>query len=159
MKDVRENKTNSMFGQPGLLLVLALVILAAVGWLNYRELVASADALSARRLMAVQLAGTILAGLLLLGFCVLLKRRILVRSRRQAEEAVRQSEERLSLAIAAADLCTWDWNILSDEEVWSPCCLELFGLGLDPHMTYHRFLEAILPEDRDRIDRAIRTAV
>src|SRR5258707_8558265 len=103
MKDVQVRKAISMVGQPGLLLVLALAILAAVGWLDYREMAASADAVSARRLMAAQLAGAILASLLLLGAFALLKRQILARHRWQAEEAIRQSQERLSLAIAAAN--------------------------------------------------------
>ncbi|MDB6064095.1 MAG: sensor hybrid histidine kinase, partial [Pedosphaera sp.] len=159
MKDVQVRKTISMVGQPGLLLALALVILAAVGWLNYREMAASADAVSARRLMAAQLAGAILASLLLLGAFALLKRQILARHCRQTEEAIRQSEERLSLAIAAASLGTWDRIIPSDEVVWSPRCYELFGLSPNTPMTYQRFLEAVHPEDRDRIERAVRADV
>src|SRR5258708_34799869 len=108
MKDVQVRKTISMFGQPGLLLVLALVILAAVGWLGYREMAASADAVSAMKLMAAQLAGAILASLLLFGAFALLKRQILARHRRQTEEAIRQHQERLRLPIAAATLGTWD---------------------------------------------------
>jgi len=41
MKDVQVQvrKAISMVGQPGLLLALALVILAAVGWLNYYDMI------------------------------------------------------------------------------------------------------------------------
>ncbi|MDB5606348.1 MAG: domain S-box, partial [Bradyrhizobium sp.] len=161
MKDVQERKTISMVGQPGLLLALALVILAAVGWLNYRD--SSAYAVIAKRLFTVQLAAAILACLLLLWAFVLLKWQYLVRYRTEgalrASEAVRQSEERLSLAVAAADLGTWDWDIRSDHLVWSPRHLELFGLSSGTPITYQRFLEANHPEDRERIDQAVRGAI
>ncbi|MDB6017441.1 MAG: multi-sensor hybrid histidine kinase [Pedosphaera sp.] len=77
----------------------------------------------------------------------------------QSERALRQSQERLRLTIAAADLGMWDWDIVSDQGVWSPRCLELFGLSPGTRVTYQRFLETIHPEDRDRIDQAIRTAM
>jgi PAS domain S-box-containing protein len=53
----------------------------------------------------------------------------------------------------------WDWNIETGELVWSPECLEMFGLPLDYKMSYERFLEAIYPEDRERVDQAVKIAL
>ena len=39
--------------------------------------------------------------------------------RRQTEAALRQSEERLRLALSAAQMGTWDWDILTGEITWS----------------------------------------
>jgi PAS domain S-box-containing protein len=53
----------------------------------------------------------------------------------------------------------WDWNIETGELVWSPECLEMFGLPLDCKMNYERFIEAIHPEDRERVDQAVKVAL
>ena len=78
---------------------------------------------------------------------------------KQAEAKLRESEERLSLAVQAADLGTWDWDIVAGRLVWSLRCLALFGLSPDTQMTYERFLDALHPADRERIDCAVRTAL
>jgi PAS domain S-box-containing protein len=79
--------------------------------------------------------------------------------RRRVEEALRQSQERLSLTIAAANLGLWEWDAATEEEVWSPRAFEILGLGPGTPANYQRLLKAIHPEDRDRIDRAVRTAM
>jgi PAS domain S-box-containing protein len=48
--------------------------------------------------------------------------------RKQAEEVLRQSEARLSLALSAANAGTWDWDILRDEVTWSEGSYHLLGL-------------------------------
>jgi PAS domain S-box-containing protein len=77
----------------------------------------------------------------------------------EQQETLRESEERLNLAIQAAALGTWDWDIARDTLVWSPRCLALFGLTSDTPMTYQRFLEAVHFEDRECTDKAVRTAL
>jgi PAS domain S-box-containing protein len=82
-----------------------------------------------------------------------------ITERKQAEEALRLSEERLSLAIQAADLGTWDWDIPADRLVWSRRCRELFGIPPGTPMTYERFLQALHPSDREITDGAMRRAI
>jgi PAS domain S-box-containing protein len=82
-----------------------------------------------------------------------------ITERKRAEVELLESEERLSLVVQAADLGTWDWDILADHLVWSSRCLALFGLAPDTQMTYERFLEALHPADRERVDRAVQTAL
>ena len=78
---------------------------------------------------------------------------------KQAEAKLHESEERLSLAVQAADLGTWDWDIVANRIVWSSRCLALFGLSPDTQITYERFLDALHPADREGIDCAVRTAL
>src|SRR3954468_2404156 len=68
------------------------------------------------------------------------------------------SEERLRLAVTAAKLGTWHWNLLTGELVWSDECMAIFGFppGL---MTYERFAAAVHPEDRARMSDAVETAL
>jgi PAS domain S-box-containing protein len=79
--------------------------------------------------------------------------------RKQMEEELRRSEEKLRVALAAAKMGIWDWNLVSGELVWSESCKPLFALSPDTVMTHKAFLQAINPEDRDRIDGAVESAL
>jgi PAS domain S-box-containing protein len=50
-----------------------------------------------------------------------------ITQRKQAEQALQASEEKLRLAAEAADLGVWDGNLLTGTETWSPKTYELFG--------------------------------
>ncbi len=82
-----------------------------------------------------------------------------VTERRRAEEALRRSEANLQLALEAARLGDWSWDMVSGEIAWSARCKALYGLSPETVVTYERFLECLHPEDRDRIDAALRRAV
>lgn len=79
--------------------------------------------------------------------------------RKYTEEAVRVGDDRISLGVQSARLGVWDWNIQTGELVWSRECLEMFGVALETPMSYERFLEAVHPDDRERIDQAVRVAL
>ncbi|HKU24451.1 MAG TPA: PAS domain-containing protein [Candidatus Sulfotelmatobacter sp.] len=71
-------------------------------------------------------------------------------------DAGRDEADRLSFVINSAGVGTWDWNIATGELQWSERSLELFGLHPGAKMTYERFIEALHPEDRERIDHAVK---
>ena len=73
--------------------------------------------------------------------------------------ALQVSDERLRLAIEAADIGTWHWDLATDELVWSDRCKSLFGLTPAESMSYERFLTLLLPEDRPATERAVRRAL
>ena len=74
------------------------------------------------------------------------------------EELVK-SKERFSLLEQAADLGTWDWDLRLNELVWSGRCLSLFGLPPETAVNYEMFLRAVHPEDRERVEEAVKTAI
>lgn len=68
----------------------------------------------------------------------------------QAEHALRESEERLHLALRSANMGVWEWNIQTDEVIWSPECYALFGLT---HFSGNLsgFTPMIYPDDVDKV--------
>lgn len=72
--------------------------------------------------------------------------------RRQAEETLRESQQRLSLALESGRMGAWDWDLKSGIEQWSPEQERLFGL--EPGSGVHsigEFFSLVHPEDRERI--------
>ena len=82
-----------------------------------------------------------------------------ITARKQGEEALRQSEERLRLAMAAADLGTWHWNLRTGELLWSERSLAMSGLPPGTPISYEEFLATVHPDDRARVDATVRRAL
>ncbi len=72
-----------------------------------------------------------------------------ITERKQAEYV---SKERINMAIDAAEIGTWDWDLLSNELLWSNQCKALFGFVPQTHMSYALFLDALHPDDRMHVD-------
>jgi len=80
--------------------------------------------------------------------------------RKQAEEALRESEARLRLALEAAHTGIWDWNLPLNKVTWSDNFEGLFGLESGSFgRTYQAFLESVHPEDREFVAQSVKSAV
>ncbi|MBD1924384.1 PAS domain S-box protein [Microcoleus sp. FACHB-831] len=83
-----------------------------------------------------------------------------VNDRKQAEEILRQSEERLRLALDAGKAGVWDWDISGDRINWSERIYEFHGLTPG---TFSGKLEdyayLVYPEDRHRVAETIQKAI
>ena len=83
-----------------------------------------------------------------------------IQERRLAEEALRQSEERLNLALGAAQMGAWDWDMLSDRVNWSDRVEAIFGLTPGTFGgTYEAVLNCLHPEDRPVVTQAVKRSV
>ncbi|VEP18647.1 Histidine kinase [Hyella patelloides LEGE 07179] len=82
-----------------------------------------------------------------------------IHNRKQIEEHLSQSEERLKLATVAGRLGMWFWDLTTDCLEWTEQCKALFGLNPDTEMSYEVFLNALYPEDRERADAAVQEAL
>jgi two-component system CheB/CheR fusion protein len=78
---------------------------------------------------------------------------------RHANERLRASEENLRLAQDAAGMGSWEWDLSSGDVVMSERCRALFALAPDGAVTYDLCLSAIHPDDRDRVERALKDAL
>jgi PAS domain S-box-containing protein len=80
--------------------------------------------------------------------------------RKQAEEALRASEERLDLALKSAHMGVWQWDIAADKLSSDAQACSL--LGLDPATcsgSVPEFYEAVHPDDRESIREALSRTV
>jgi PAS domain S-box-containing protein len=77
-----------------------------------------------------------------------------ITEQKRAEAALRESEEKLRLALDAAKLGIWRWELGPDsgEMQWDSRCRELFGVAPDGTVTYETWANSILPGDRVRAE-------
>lgn len=76
-----------------------------------------------------------------------------------ALEALKASEDRLSLAMKVSSMGVWEWNIMSGELSWPPELKELFGLNPDEEVTYEKYQALLHPADKARILKTIKDAL
>lgn len=76
--------------------------------------------------------------------------------RKHAEEALREGEERLRIALQAGQMGTWEWDITTGQVTWSETLEAIHGIapGTFPG-TYEAYCSDIHPEDRDRVTDTI----
>ncbi len=81
-----------------------------------------------------------------------------ITERRKVEAALRESADRFRRAIESTREGVWEWNILTNEEFFSPRWCEILGYPADdpelPH-TYGAWVERIHPDDVAQVRRAL----
>ena len=83
-----------------------------------------------------------------------------VTAQREAEERLRLSRERLELATRAAELGSFDYLPQAGTLDWDERCHALFGVPSGSAVSYEgTFLAGLDPEDRDRVDAAVKAAL
>lgn len=71
---------------------------------------------------------------------------------RQQTEQAQNREAQLVMALEAASMITWDWDILNNKLTWPDNLKPLFGLE---SATYEAFIERVHPQDRDFVNRSV----
>ncbi len=71
------------------------------------------------------------------------------------EQALQRSEERLRRAQIYADVGTWDWDMVTGGLYWSEQVAPMLGLDPMAETRYEHFIEAVHPDDRQRVIDAI----
>jgi diguanylate cyclase (GGDEF)-like protein/PAS domain S-box-containing protein len=80
-------------------------------------------------------------------------------AREVVEVELQRSDERMRMAVEAARIGFWDWDVIRDEHVWSNTCKALLGVPLDSQANLQSLMNAVHPDDwkmmRAEIDGAI----
>jgi PAS domain S-box-containing protein len=79
-----------------------------------------------------------------------------ITERKRGEDALRESEERLRLALEGGRLGTWQWKLESDELEGSPLSFALCGLPADTKFNFAGFRAMLHPQDRILVDESMR---
>jgi PAS domain S-box-containing protein len=83
-----------------------------------------------------------------------------VTERKQAEQALAQSQERLQLALRAARMGTWHWDLTTGAIGWDEGLNQLYALESHQAITRHeQFLERVHPDDREVVHAAVQRAI
>ncbi|MBD1919471.1 MULTISPECIES: PAS domain S-box protein [Cyanophyceae] len=75
---------------------------------------------------------------------------------KQIEANLRQTEERLQLALSSAQMVAWDWDVETDQVVCSPNAQEIWGMEVG---TADEFRAPIHPDDRLLLMQATEQAI
>ena len=82
-----------------------------------------------------------------------------ITKRREAERAMRSSEEQLRLATDLADVGLWDVDVLKDELYWPPRVNAMYGFAPEDRVTIAAWRSTIHPDDVTRVNTAIRESL
>ncbi len=78
-----------------------------------------------------------------------------ISGRRQAEYALRESEERFALAVRGSNEGIYDWNIVTGELWWSPRMRELIEVPADQTVTPEWYSSLMHPDDHAVVRAAL----
>lgn len=82
--------------------------------------------------------------------------RVEIQERQLVEEALSNSKERLNLALAAAQMGAWDWDLVSDRVNWSDGVESIFGMPSGSFgNTYEAYLHCLHPDELPIVDQAV----
>jgi len=83
-----------------------------------------------------------------------------VTERKRAEQALRDSRERLQLVARATNDAVWDWDLATDEIWWGEGFQKMFGYAPDEiEPSAESWYSRLHPDDRERVITAIRAAI
>lgn len=80
-----------------------------------------------------------------------------VTERQAAERQLEANTERLRLAMQAASMGTWEWDVLANRVAWSPETLSIFGTTAEEFGgTYEAYMSFAAPEAREMVAERVR---
>jgi C4-dicarboxylate-specific signal transduction histidine kinase len=129
--------------------------------LDERRLPDGCDIRSAERPLWRQYWREIAVGIAILVFQATLIAMLLIerRSRRRTATALEESQKQMNLAVGAARLSMWIWDV-SRDKIWVTTQLgQRAGRSNEQPTSFDDILEAANPADREALDRAVRKAL
>lgn len=83
-----------------------------------------------------------------------------ITERRETETKLKESEQRLKIALNGANSGVWEWNIKTGELFWSERIAPLFGYAEgEIEVSYQNFIKHIHPDDLAAVEKAIQESI
>ncbi|HUQ67283.1 MAG TPA: PAS domain S-box protein [Flavitalea sp.] len=82
-----------------------------------------------------------------------------ISSVKRAERLIKESNERLRMAVEATSLGTWEYDPHTQDLRWSKECRKIYGLDEDENVDYSYFLKTLHPEDHNFVGRQVEKAL
>src|SRR6185436_5448595 len=83
-----------------------------------------------------------------------------VTERKRAQQALRESDQRLRLATQTGKLGVWDWDIVNDRISWSESLYAIHGVNPEWFSeTVGDFSALVHPDDRELVSQSIQDAM
>ena len=83
-----------------------------------------------------------------------------ISTRKQREDELRHSRERLAEAEHVAQLGSWEWDITNDRTTWSEGLFHVYGLTPDDRdPSFRGWMQRVYPDDRELVSRTIDQAL
>jgi diguanylate cyclase (GGDEF)-like protein/PAS domain S-box-containing protein len=80
-------------------------------------------------------------------------------AREVVQVELQRSDERMRMAVEAARIGFWDWDVIRSEQIWSDICKELLGLRPESTANFQVFMNSVHPDDRKMVGDAINAAI
>jgi len=72
---------------------------------------------------------------------------------------LQRSDEHMRLAVEAAKIGFWDWDVIKNKQVWSDTCKALLGVRPESNANFQVLMNSIHPDDRKLMEDEIHAAV
>ena len=85
-----------------------------------------------------------------------------IRERKKTERKLKRLSDRLTLALDAAEIGCWEWDIINNQLIWDDRSYELHGISWasgDRSITYEHWLSLIHPDDTEPVKTLIQQAL
>ena len=82
-----------------------------------------------------------------------------ITQRKNAEDQIKTSARRLSLATQAMQAGIWDWDVLSNDIVWDEKMYEIYGLSGNVLVNYKVWADAVMPEDLPQAEAMLQNVI
>jgi PAS domain S-box-containing protein len=82
------------------------------------------------------------------------------RQSKQEEERLRENNERLILALDAGKMGSWDWNLVSNQVLWTIYQEIIFGYEPGkPNRSYKEWADRVHPEDLPKVEALVQASL
>jgi PAS domain S-box-containing protein len=84
-----------------------------------------------------------------------------IAEQKRAEQALRDSEQRMRLAMETTKVGIWEWNLITGEVRWDAMMFQIYGITPTPNgvVQYRDWSEAVLPEDLPRQEAVLQDTI